>query len=134
MEKLEEQLQLLIKDFCVGVSNYIVNDNPRIKSLVIQYNNDHIFIGKSSGSFYPDFYDEYAKDGNPSKNKNLTEFIKKTGSCLTKCYQYILNNTKHKKIRGYNIRYSIKSSNIIVTLNRMGNLSIRRSQIFEEFN
>lgn len=133
MQELDKTIQVSIKEFCEGATKLISKDNPKLRSLVIQYKNDHIFVGKSSGSFRPTFYNELAKDGNLSSNKDLVEFIKIFGICVAGCYQYILNNTQYKKIKGFNIRYNMKTGEVDITLNRMGAQSIVSSRIFKQF-
>ena len=132
-QELDKQLEISIKELCEGVAKFIIKDKSNIHSLVIQYKNDHIFVGRSSGNFQPDFYNELAKDGIVSSNKDLADFIKKTGGCVASCYRHIIDKTEYKKIKGFNIRYSMKTGEINITLNRMGAVSIEASRIFKQF-
>lgn len=139
---MDDAIKESFKKLCKDAFDFIKVNNPRIRSIVIQYNDGNIYVGNTSnGCFTAAYYipiDQQNQDNidtGPLTNLMSSEEIKKLMSQL---FEMIIKyfsekNERESKIKSYNIFYEDKTQKINICRNTIGSRGVKKSRIFPEF-
>ena len=130
MQDLTDELKDSIKKFSNDAFNLAHKNNTKIKTIVIQYNKNKIYIGKDHrGTFQASYYDPDL----PNQDHDAEQLVNNNKKVVDDCKDYIDDMYQGNKMTSFNIFYS-KNGNINVCRNQIGNKSIEKSRLFNEFN
>ena len=130
MNQRSYEFKELMNDFCKKAYEIIKTDFPKIRSIIIQYNKDKIFIGSaSSGIYKPAYYDP---DSDENDN-NLEELVIENNNTLVSCKDAINKAYPNNRMRSFNVFYNGLTREINICKNTIGNKSMKDSRLFDEF-
>ena len=127
--ELDDNLKKSIADFCRSVYPLIKKDNSRISSIIIQYNDENIYIGYNpKGRFTAKYY-----DSNKEIDNELYNLVADKSHCIVRCKNKI-DEVHGNTLKSYNIFYHPNEGVINVCRNMLGHKGIYSCRWFNEFN
>lgn len=130
-------LKIDIKNLIKTVFKLVKEENKKISTLLIQYNDGNIYVG-STGTELHDCEKYYSSS--TGTNNNISEIMKKTETIellesthLALVEQLSITTGKKSTIKSYNVIYKSPKDQVLLCRNRIGNLSIKKSKIIPEF-
>lgn len=124
LSNLPENLIVELKELTSKIFSFAIHEHPKIQSIVIQYNNEDITIGKNqAGSYKPIYYDpNYRKTGDEPYEIILEHY----SDTINKTFNLIIDS--HPRICSFNIYYNRKE--IYVCRNTIGAISFYKALLF----
>lgn len=136
---LDNTIKNQIKTLCNKVFDLVKKENTKISSALIQFNNGDIFVG-STGVNANDYCKYYSSTNTTQGDDELQKLMKdvNTIELINITHKALLNElfkkeNKQSNIKSYNIIYKSKENKIFLCKNRIGSVSIKKSQIVPEF-
>lgn len=137
MNELNVNIKNSVHIFCKNMFEIIKNNHPDIRGIVVQLNHDKIYIGCNvNGSFRPIYFNPN-ETTNDINNAGLANYIHNNGKCIYDCKNEIDNTNLNRKLRSFNIFYKCNKkgvNSINICENKIGNVSIARCRLFNEFS
>lgn len=132
-QDLKQELKYTIGLFCKNVFDQVKQEFPKIRSIIIHYSNEQIYIGNCDRGRFKSLY--YTPESEIKDNifYKLDQLIKTTGQCISDCKIEIDNMYPNRKLRSYNIFYN-STGKINICESKIGSVRIELSRLFNEFN
>jgi hypothetical protein len=133
--ELKQDLKYELGVFCKNAFDIIKVVYPKIRGIVVQLNGEDLLIGTNvSGSFGAKYYN--SKDPHQT-SVELRDYVHTYSKCILDCKGEIGNSYPGSKLRSFNIFYKPNQKGLAtlnVCKNRIGNRSMERCRLFNEFS
>lgn len=127
---LSDDLKDRINQCCIQIFYHVKNKHQLIRSVIIQENQNQIYIGTTSnGIFEACYYDSTSKNN----DQELLKIITNNRNVIDDCKAHIDQIYPQNKMRSFNIFYN-KNGKINVCQNTIGNKGMNKSRLFNEFS
>ena len=135
MKTLKESVQHNLKTFCGEAFHIIKKQNPRIRSIIVQYHSGNIYIGRQCRGGYKPVYFKSNQKEDIENTEGMDTFMEKQGvNAIIECWdEFRVHYPRLMQTKSINLFYNGNSTEIMVCKNRIGIIGAIKCSLFEKF-
>lgn len=131
---MNDEFQEIVRNFCKNLFALAKINKPNIRSIVLQYKNGNIYVGRNQGGKYDATYYNHGDIGEIANIVTSNEFQ----NLIKQIFDMIIiklseNKERKSNIKNFNIFYTTGTHKINICRSKIGSKGIDRSRIFPEF-